>query len=100
MGRAAAEQAFLLQRIPFQIVFGRAYDDKSLQEQMIEESGLDWTIARPVVLLNGPKTGRYKVLREQPERRNGIISRSKFADFLVKQIEDRNFIRAFPVLVN
>ncbi len=89
-----------LQRIPFQIVFGRAYDDKSLQEQMIKESGLDWTIARPVVLLNGPKTGRYKVLREQPERRNGIISQSTVADYLVKQIEDRNFIRASPVLVS
>ena len=89
-----------LQRVPFQIVFGRAYDDKSLQEQMIKESGLDWTIARPGVLLNGPKTGRYKVLREPSEWRNGIISRSNVAHFLVKQIEDRNFIGASPVLVN
>ena len=89
-----------LQRVPFQIVFGRAYDDKSLQEQMIKESGLDWTVARPGVLLNGPKTGRYKVLREPSEWRNGIISRSNVADFLVKQIEDRSFIGASPVLVN
>jgi putative NADH-flavin reductase len=89
-----------LQRVPFQIVFGRAYDDKSLQEQMIKESGLDWTIARPGVLLNGPKTGRYKVLREPSEWRNGIISRANVADFLVKQVEDRAFIHASPVLVN
>ena len=89
-----------LQRVPFQIVFGRACDDKSLQEQMIKESGLDWTIARPGVLLNGPKTGRYKVLRAPSEWRNGIISRANVADFLVKQIEDRAFIHASPVLVN
>lgn len=89
-----------LQRIPFKIVFGRAYDDKSLQEKLIKESGLDWTIARPGVLLNGPKTGRYKVLREPSEWRNGIISRANVADFLVKQIEDRNFIGVSPVLVN
>ena len=38
-----------LQRLPFQIVFGRAYDDKSLQERLIKESGLDWTIVRPGV---------------------------------------------------
>ncbi len=31
-----------LQRLPFQIVFGRAYDDKSLQEKLIKESELDW----------------------------------------------------------
>ena len=90
----------LLQRVPFQIVFGRAYDDKSLQEKLIKESGLDWTIARPGVLLNGPRTGRYKVLREQSEWRNGIISRANVADFLVKQIEDRDLVHAAPVLVN
>jgi putative NADH-flavin reductase len=89
-----------LQRVPFQIVVGRAYDDKSLQEQMIMQSGLDWTIARPGVLLNGPKTGRYKVLRERSEWRNGIIARANVADFLVSQVEDRSFIGAAPVLVN
>ena len=89
-----------LQRVPFQIVFGRAYDVKSLQEQMIKESGLDWTIARPGVLLSGPRTGRYKVLRDPSEWRNGIISRANVADFLVKQIEDHNLIGASPVLVN
>lgn len=88
------------QRIPFKIVFGRAYDDKSRQEKLIKESGLDWTIARPGVLLNGPRTGRYKVLRNPSEWRNGIVARANVADFLVKQIEDRSFIGAAPVLVN
>jgi putative NADH-flavin reductase len=35
------------QKIPFKIVFGQAYHDKSLQEKSIKESGLDWTIVRP-----------------------------------------------------
>jgi putative NADH-flavin reductase len=90
----------LLQRAPFQIVFGRAYDDKSRQEDLIKQSGLDWTIARPGVLLNGPKSSRYKVLREPSSWRNGIISRASVADFLVKQIEDRTYLHAAPVLVN
>ena len=89
-----------LQRFPFKIVFGRAYDDKSRQEELIKQSGLDWTIARPGVLLNGARTGRYKVLREPSQWRNGIIARANVADFLVKQIEDRSFIGAAPVLVN
>src|SRR5271165_4584923 len=49
-----------LQRLPFQIVFGRAYEDKSVQERLIKKSGLDWTIARPGVLIGGPRTGRFK----------------------------------------
>jgi putative NADH-flavin reductase len=90
----------MLQRVPFQIVFGRAYDDKSRQEDLIKQSGLDWTIARPGVLLNGPKSSRYKVLRDPASWRNGIISRASVADFLVKQIEDRTYLREAPVLVN
>lgn len=90
----------LWQRVPFKIVFGRAYDDKTRQENLIKQSGLDWTIVRPGVLLNGPKTGRYKVLRDPSEWRNGIVSRANVADFLVRQIEDRNFVHAAPVLVN
>jgi len=89
-----------LQRLPFQIVFGRAYDDKSLQERLIKDSGLDWTIARPGVLTSGPRTGRYMILPDASQWRNGIISRSDVADFLVRQIEDQTYIRQAPMLVN
>ena len=88
-----------LQRLPFQIVFGRAYDDKSLQEQLIKESELDWTIARPGVLTNGPRTGRYRILSEASQWRNGIISRADVAEFLVRQIGDQTYIRKTPVLI-
>ena len=89
-----------LQRLPFQIVFGRAYDDKSLQEKLIKESELDWTIARPGVLTSGPRTGRYRILVEASQWRNGIISRADVAEFLVRQIGDQAYIRKTPVLIN
>lgn len=88
-----------LQRLPFQVIFGHAYEDKSRQELMIKESGLDWTIVRPGVLIGGPRSGRYRVLREPSQWQNGIISRADVADFLVRQIEDRTFVHAAPVLV-
>jgi putative NADH-flavin reductase len=89
-----------LQRLPFQIVFGRAYDDKSLQEQLIKESELDWTIARPGVLTSGPRTGQYQILSEASQWRNGTISRADIAEFLVRQIGDQTYIRKAPVLIN
>ena len=89
-----------LQRLPFKVVFGRAYEDKTLQEQLIKESELDWTIVRPGVLTNGPQTGRYQILTEASQWRNGAISRANVADFLVKQIEDRASIGKAPVLIN
>ncbi len=89
-----------LQRVPFQAVFGRAYIDKSMQERLIKQSSLDWTIARPGVLTNGPLTGRYNIFDKSSQWRNGIISRSDVADFLVRQIGDRTYVREAPVLVN
>ena len=89
-----------LQRLPFHILLGRAYEDKSLQEHLIQESGLDWTIVRPGVLTGGPRTGRYKILSDASQWRNGIISRSDVAEFLVRQIDDQTYIRQAPVLVN
>ena len=89
-----------LQRIPFQLVFGRAYQDKSLQERLIKASALDWTIARPGVLTGGARTGRYKILEAASDWRNGTISRANVADFLVRQIDDRAYVGKAPVLVN
>jgi len=89
-----------LQRVPFQLVFGRAYKDKSLQERLIKETALDWTIARPGILTSGPWTGRYKIIEEASQWRNGIISRADVAEFLVRQIDDQAYLRKAPVLVN
>jgi uncharacterized protein YbjT (DUF2867 family) len=88
-----------LQRIPFRLLLGRAYDDKDIQEDMIRESGLDWVIARPGVLTRGPRRGRYRVLVTPAEWRNGIISRAEVADFLVRQIDGDDHLGKTPVLV-
>ena len=88
-----------LQRIPFRLLLGRAYDDKSVQEELIRATALDWVIARPGVLTNGPKTDRYRVLTERRAWRNGTISRADVADFLVNQIEDETYLRKTPVLI-
>jgi uncharacterized protein YbjT (DUF2867 family) len=33
--------------LPFRFFLGRAYDDKDVQERLIKDSALDWTIVRP-----------------------------------------------------
>jgi putative NADH-flavin reductase len=93
------ESISCLQLLPFRLVFGRAYDDKSVQERLIKNSSLDWTIVRPGVLTSGRQTGRYKILDKPSQCRNGMISRSDVADFLVRQIEDRTYVHHAPVLV-
>ena len=87
------------QRPGFNLVFGRAYADKGEQERMIEDSGLTWTIARPGVLRNGPKTGDYKVLLDPGRWRNGLIRRSDVADFMVTAATSNGYAGKAPVLI-
>ena len=90
----------VLQRLPFHAVFGRAYADKSIQEQLIKETTLDWTIVRPGVLTGGVRTGLYQALDQPSQWRNGIIARADVADFCVKQIGNPASVRKAYVLVN
>jgi len=87
-----------LQRLGFDLVFRHAYRDKDVQEQLIRDSDLDWTIVRPGVLTNGRRTGDYQVLADPRDWRNGLISRADVADFLVRQIDDTTYIHKTPVL--
>ncbi len=88
-----------LQRVPFQLAFGRAYADKSVQEQLIKDSELEWTIVRPGVLTSGKARGRYQVLVDARSWRNGLIARADVAAFLVAQLQDRRHLHHAPVLV-
>ena len=89
----------MLQRLPFKMLLKRAYDDKSGQEQLIEECDLDWLIVRPGVLTSGPASGKFRVLSKPAEWRNGIISRADVADFIVQRIDAGALNCEKPVII-
>jgi putative NADH-flavin reductase len=92
------DQGGCLYNTAFHLFLGRVYEDKDVQEDLIQDSGLDWVIARPVILTNGSRTRRYHVLVEPRSWRMGFISRADVADFLVRQIDDDTYLGKTPVL--
>ena len=88
------------QKIPFSIVFGQAYRDKSVQEESIKKSDLDWTIVRPGVLTNGTLRQGYRVRQHRKEWRNGIISRAAVGDYISRIVNDPDTHGTDPVLAN
>jgi putative NADH-flavin reductase len=88
----------LLYNAGFCLFLGRVYADKDTQERIVRRSRLDWTIVRPVILTNGPRTGAYRVLLDPQDWSSGFISRADVADFLVKQIDDSTLFCKTPVL--
>ena len=64
-------------------------DDSLEMERIVVASALDWTIARPPRLTNGPRTGRYDVEKGHLPGRSAFaaISRADVAEFLVGEIQ-------------
>ena len=89
-------QGGLIYDTAFNLLLGRVYDDKDLQEYLIRNSGLDWTIVRPVILTNGRRTGSYRVLRD---RGLGFVPRAEVAHFLVEQVTSDAYLGKTPVLM-
>jgi hypothetical protein len=50
------------------------------------------------MLIHGPRTRCYEALGSPQEWRNGIISRADVADFLIRQVEDDQWLGRSPVL--
>lgn len=68
----------LLLKVPF--------EDHARQEEFVRASGLEWVIARPNRLTNGPARGRY-TKTASIERVPAAISRADVAQFLVEACE-------------
>ena len=88
------------QKLPFEIIFGNVYRDKSIQEGLIKNSKLDWTIVRPGILTNHKFKSACRVRLNPSEWRNGLVSRAAVADFIASAISDPEMIGAEPVLSN
>lgn len=86
-------------RPAFDLVLGRAYDDKGYQERLIANSELNWTIVRPGILTKGSHTGRYEVFVDPSDWRPGCISRADVADFLLRNMTNPLFSRKAAALV-
>ena len=98
-GAGRSRQAMsTLESLGHKAVLGRPYADKDRQEEMIVESDVDWTIARPVILRNSPKSGRITVLRDPATWRNGLVSRADVAMYLIDAVEQGLDIRTDVVL--
>ena len=81
--------------VPF--ILRKGFADHALQEEYIKQSQLEWVIVRPGNLTDGNLTGVYR--HGFPETDKAItvkISRADVADFMLKQVQDRAYLKKTP----
>jgi len=76
---------FWAEKLLLRTLLRNLFADLPVQEKLIKESGLNWTIVRPARLTNGPKTGECRSGEDIYIHPFTSISRADVADFLLKQ---------------
>ena len=61
-------------------------------EEIVQKSGLDWTIVRPPRLTDGPRTGKYREREGHLPSFGFKISRADTADYMIKIAESHGEI--------
>jgi uncharacterized protein YbjT (DUF2867 family) len=64
-------------------LFGKVYDDLARMEDVLRDSGLDWTVLRPPQLTGKPFTGTYRTAVGRNVRGGWSIPRADVADCML-----------------
>jgi putative NADH-flavin reductase len=99
VGDSSGNLNFFWKYIMFGMLLREAYADHVQQEELVKQSGLEWTIVRPAAFTDGPRTGKYR--HGFSGDASGLtlkISRADVADFLLKQLVDYTYLRKTPGL--
>jgi putative NADH-flavin reductase len=71
----------------------KPYFDLALMEEIVRDSGLDWTVVRPPRLTHKPLTGVYRTAFGQNLRGGLFISRADVANLMLRVVEQPETVR-------
>ncbi|MEP3276230.1 MAG: SDR family oxidoreductase [Stappiaceae bacterium] len=98
VGDSAGNLNFFWKNIMFGLLLRPAYADHGIQETIVRNSELDWTIVRPAAFTDGPKTGAYKhgFSGKTQEGLQLKISRADAAEFMLAQLNSNMYLHHAP----
>lgn len=74
-------------------VFHRTYAGLARMEDLLRDSGLDWTVVRPPRLTDRPLTARYRTAYGRNLRRGITISRADVAHLMLQALEQPETVK-------
>lgn len=73
-------------------LFGKVYDDLARMEDILRDSGLDWTLLRPPQLTGKPLTGRYRIAVGRNVRGGRSVPRADVAHYMLAVLDQPDTI--------
>ena len=77
-----------------QRLFKYSYADMLLMENILKNSGLNWTVIRPSRLMNSLKTGNYRTSINKKPFKPSSISRKDLADYIFHHLFDEKIYKS------
>lgn len=77
----------------------KVLDDHRRAYKLMVDSGLKWTVARPMALSNEPLTGQYRETETGIAKGGRKISRADVAHFMVKAVTEQKYVHQSVGLV-
>lgn len=74
-------------------ILGRHFADLAAMEDVLRDSGLDWTVVRPPRLTDHPVSGAYRTAFNQNLRGGGLVSRADVAHYMLRALDDPETIK-------
>jgi putative NADH-flavin reductase len=74
-------------------MFGRHYADLAVTEQLLRDSGLEWTVSRPPKLTDKPLTGRYRTALNRNIRGGFSVPRADVAHHMLDMINQPDTVK-------
>lgn len=92
--------SFFFGRIIIPVFLDNMYEDAAVADSVIEKSGCDWVIVRPMSFTNRAKTGNVSVVTDMSltVRLRLRITRADVAAFLAEQVVEDDYVGQMPVI--
>jgi len=95
-GDSRGHGGWIYERVILSLFTKSIYEDKDVQENLIRESDLDWTIVRPASFNNGPLGGRLRATDQLEGVTISGISRADAAAFVLHQLKSAEWLKKSP----
>lgn len=91
-GDSVAASGWFLRTFVVGMILKRAFADHDVQERLTRDSGLEFVIARPTRLTDGPAKGKYLRVVDPAGAVPSSISRADVADFMIESCESPELV--------
>jgi uncharacterized protein YbjT (DUF2867 family) len=97
---ATYDQGGFLTRAAFSTLLRSLYRDKTVADDMVRRSALDWTIVHPVTLTDGDGAGRVVTTERLTGTENMKVSRADVANLLVACLTNSEWSRKTVIVTS